>query len=193
MNDSDNSVLNISTNNSINWTSTLSGRIKIVSTSNNCTNGASSGTMTLVLNSVGNTLDSQAAQGTNTWVGHVYKWRGEVSTITPSPTTPLATKPFTGSEYVGYYTQTENFVEGFGGKNVCFPVYSNGVVRTNINTDQFAVRYKMKSTRAAGCYLVSVTGNDGVRLYINNDRVFNEWQSQTVSSFTKCIGLFGWR
>ena len=102
----------------------------------------------MVLNSVGNTQDSQTAFGTNQWVGHVYNW----STGAPpggnvSPAAIANGTPFSDAEYVGYYNvPTQNFSEGFGGNTVCFPVLSNGVVRTNIYTERFAVRYRMKST-----------------------------------------------
>ena len=172
---------------SLSWTASISGRVKILLSSNNCTNGTSGGNMTLKLNSLGNTQENQAEYGTNTWVGHIYNWTGSAPPGGASSASPTATNPFLAANYAGYYNvAAETINEGFGGNNVCFNVYSNGAVRS-IYTEQFAVRYKMKSTRPAGCYIATISGDDGLRLYVDNAKVFDEWKEQGVTKYENVL------
>ncbi len=166
---------------SITWTATFSGQIKLQLTSNNCSSSVG-GALTLIINSIGNTQDSQTAFGTDQWIGHIYNWTGSAPPGGTSPNTPTNSAPFDSSSYVGYYNvPTETFVEGFGGNYACFPVLSNGVVRTNIYTEQYAVRYRMRSTKT-GCYLINFNGDDGIRIYVDGVKVFDAWivQAPTV-------------
>ena len=168
-----------------NWISPLSGKIKVLLSRGNCSNNNDTGgALTLTLNSVGNTQDSQTAFGTDQWVGHVYNWTGTTPPGGTSPTTPsTATTPFINANYVGYYNiANETINEGFGGNTVCFPVLSDGVNLTNIYTETFAVRYRMRSTKR-GCYLLSVNGDDGVRVYVDNVLVFDAWKEQGNTTY----------
>lgn len=169
---------------SITWTSTLSGTIKVLLSKGNCVNdNTSGGALTLKLNSIGNTQDSQTAFGVNQWIGHVYNWTGSAPPGGVSPNSPTTTAPFIDANYVGNYTiNSETIAESFGGNGACFPVNSNGINLTNIYTEQYAVRYRMKSTRV-GCYMASFNGDDGVRVYIDGVRVFNEWKEQPPTSY----------
>ncbi|MEM8521191.1 T9SS sorting signal type C domain-containing protein [Flavobacterium sp. PL12] len=168
------------------WTSTLSGKIKVLLSRASCINSSNqySGTLTLTLNSVGNTQDSQTASGTDQWVGHVYNWSGSAPPGGTSPTTPTTTtSPFIDANYVGYYNiATETISENFGGDTKCFTVLVDGVNRTNIYTETFAVRYRMRSTKT-GCYFLNVNGDDGVRVYVDNVLVFNQWKEQGNTSY----------
>ena len=166
------------------WTAPFSGKIKILLSKGICVNdGSPGGALTLTLNSVGNTQDSQTAFGTDQWVGHVYNWTGSAPPGGTSPTTPSATNPFTDANYVGYYNiANETINEGFGGNTACFPVLSDGVNRTNIYTETFAVRYRMRSTKT-GCYLLNVNGDDGVRVYVDGVLVFDAWRQQGNTQF----------
>lgn len=164
------------------WVAPFSGRIKVLLSRDNCVNNnTGSGTMTLTLLAVGNNIDNPNAFGTNTWVGHVYNYAGGGSPggeNSPS-TISNTTSPFLASNYVGSYTiPTETINTGFGGNNVCFPVFSGNVNRVNMNTESFAVRYRMRSTRPAGCYLLNVNGDDGVRVYVDGALVFSRWREQ---------------
>ncbi|MCL6460965.1 MAG: LamG domain-containing protein [Flavobacterium micromati] len=173
---------------SVDYTAQFSGQIKILFSRGQCINsGGDSGLISLRLISVGNTLDSQTAFGTGNWIGHVYDWTGIAPPGGASPTSPSTTDPFTNFNYVGYYdVATENINENFGGDNVCFPVLSNGVNRTNINTQTFAVRYRMRSTKA-GCFLMNVNGDDGVRVYIDGVMVFNRWVEQSPTAYCNIL------
>ena len=175
----------------INWTATFSGDIKIIVSQGACvhTNTANV-TLRLELTAVGNTLDNLNATATDTWIGHVYNW---VGTSPPpggntSPVTPQNTYPFQDTNYVGYYNVgSETILEGFGGNGACFPVLSNGINRTNILTEVFAVRYRMTSTRPAGCYIISLRGDDGIRLYNDGALVFSEWRQQGPTNYNNVL------
>jgi len=172
-----------------NWVATLSGKIKILLSRGNCSNSnVTGGAITLTLNVVGNTQDSQTAYGTDQWVAHVYNWTGSPAPGGASPSTPSTTTiPFTSANYVGYYNvATESISDTFGGDYNCFPVYSNGVVRTNMYTEQFAVRYRMRSTKT-GCYSLSTTGDDGVRVYVDGVKVYDEWKEQSPTSYSNIL------
>ena len=170
------------------WTSTLSGQIKIIVLRNGCDNTPTNTfAVTLGIVAVGNTLDSQTAFGTDTWVGHVYNYVGGSSPGGTSPATISNADPFANAQYVGYYDlATENFSQGFGGDFACFSVLSGGTVRTNIRTDTFAVRYRMKTTKS-GCYVVTGNGDDGMRLYVNGALVFNQWNDQGPTNYENIL------
>lgn len=160
-----------------NWISPLSGRIKIKLSMDNCTTGSTGLALTLTLNSLGNTQDSQAAFGTDSWVAHVYNWTGSV---------PPA-DAFNPANYVGYFKNpTENINEGFGADTACFPVLSNEVNRVNIYTETFAVRYRMRSSKS-GYYFLNVRGDDGVRIFVDGALVFNEWKEQPPTSYCNTL------
>ena len=176
------------TGTTLTWTATLSGVIKVQLSHGACVNdNTTGGALTLTLNTVGNTFDSQTAFGTDQWIGHVYNFTGGIPPGGASPAAPATTTPFSNAQYVGYYpVTTETINEGFGGSNVCFPVLSNGVANTNIYTEQYAVRYRMKSTKT-GCYLVTIAGDDGVRLYVDGVLVANQWQDQGTTTYSNIL------
>lgn len=167
-----------------NWTSPFSGQIKVLLSKENCLNDNSNGgALTLTLNSIGNTQDDQAAAGVDKWIGHIYNWTGSAPPGGVSPTTPSVSGPFINANYVGYYNiPTESINENFGGDNNCFNVLSDEVLRSSIQTETFAVRYRMKSTKS-GCYFLNVSGDDGVRVYIDNVLVFDAWKEQSPTNY----------
>jgi len=168
-----------------NWTAPFSGQIKILLSRAGCINdNTAGGALTLSLISVGNTQDSQTTFGTNQWIGHVYNFTGGPPPGGTSPTTPsTTTSPFLAANYVGDYSiPNETISEGFGGNLACFPIMSNGSVRATMYTELFAVRYRMRSTKE-GCYLLNMTGDDGIRLYIDGVLVFNEWREQSPTNY----------
>ena len=180
----------------VNWTSTISGQIKVLLSSGSCSNDNTvGGPLTLTLLAVGNTQDDQTSFGTNNWEGHVYNYAGGGSPGGfPSPN-PLSTttSPFVGANYVGNYNIiTENFNETFGSSNACFPILSGGVNRVNMFAESFAVRYRMRSTKPAGCYVLNVNGDDGVRVYVDGALVFDRWVEQGDTSYcNNLINLTG--
>lgn len=174
---------------SITWTSTFSGQVKLLLSKGNCLNdGSAGGPLTLAINSVGNTLDSQTTFGTDKWIGHVYNWSGSNPPGgTSAPASPSATSPFITDNYVGYYIiGTETIAETFGGDKVCFPVLSANVNRTNIYTETFAVRYRMRSTKT-GYYMMNVSADDGVRVFVDGNLVLNQWKDQGVTEYCNTL------
>jgi len=158
-----------------NWTSTISGQVKILLSEEWCFNDSSAGggALSLTLNSLGDTQDSQTAYGTNSWIGHIYNSVGSA----PEPFT-------TATNYAGYYTVgTETINETFGGDNVCFSVLSNGISWTSIYTDQFAVRYRMLSTRAAGYYFMNAHADDGIRATVDGVTVLSNWSDNLDTQY----------
>lgn len=172
----------------ITWTATLSGKIKLLLSRGACSNAnAAGGALTLKLNSVGNTQDAPTAFGTDQWIGHVYNWTGTAPPGGTSPTTPTATVPFVDANYVGYYTETsDTFIQNFGSNTSCFSVNSNGLPLTTIYTEQFAVRYRMRSTKT-GCYLINFNGDDGIRVYVDGVKVFDAWKEQAPTVYQNVL------
>ena len=90
--------------------------------------------------------------GQDSWIGYVYKWTG-----TPAPTT-----------YIGYVTENAIFDRNVGSGQV------SGATRTICGTppsDNFMVRYLMKTTTVEGTYNITVGGDDGYRLYIDGQLI----------------------
>ncbi|GAA3752302.1 hypothetical protein GCM10022422_42140 [Flavobacterium ginsengisoli] len=161
---------------SFDWLSTISGRIKILLTNGNCaTNASGSRAITITLKSVGNNFDDQSAYGTNNWIGHIYTAGGEM------PTT------FTANKYLGYYRiNSESINENFGGSTNCFSFMSNSVNRAQVYTEGFAVRYRMKTTKS-GCYVITVSADDGIRLYLNGTNILDRWVEQSSTTYSNVV------
>ena len=162
----------------VNFVATFSGRIRVlVLRGTGCSStggGGTSGTLTITQTGLANNYESQNEYGLNTWVGHIYNAGGS---------SPI---PFSTPNYAGYYTTAETINENFGGDASCFPVFSNGVQRASMYTEGFAVRYKMKSTKT-GCYIITMTGDDGVRLFLNGTIVFNRWVEQGSTTYNNVL------
>jgi hypothetical protein len=106
--------------------------------------------------------------GQDSWIGYVYKWTG-----TPTPAT-----------YVGYVTEKALFDRNVGSGQV------NGETRTICGTppsDNFMVRYLMKTIIPAGTYNFTIGADDGVRLYIDGTLVnvapTNSWSDHSYVSY----------
>ena len=193
-----NTTLNIGTavaadNNSsatlTNWAAPFTGVLYIRYTNNgNCSDTSSaSSNISVIFTGGSNNFDSPLAQGTDTWIGHVY----DFSNATSVPIPPADTDAF--SNYLGSFSQpntvsgtTTSFTQNFGGDDVCFPFTAAGTSQT-LRTDTFAVRYRMRSTLAAGCYFVKVTGDDGVRLFVDGVKVFDAWTQQSSSIYDNVL------
>ena len=174
---------------SLTWTATFSGQIKVFLASTCGLSG--SNTMTLTLNSIGDKEETQNEYGNNQWIGHIYNFTGGAPPGGyPSPTTVQTTNPFASTQYAGYYpVNSETINESFGGDYTCFPVYSQGSQRASIYTETYAVRYKMKTTKN-GCYLITVWGDDGVRLYLNGQNVLDRWVEQGSTTYSNILVRF---
>jgi hypothetical protein len=60
-----------------------------------------------------------------------------------------------------------------------------------IEPDQFSVRWTRSVNFEPGRYRFMVTADDGVRLWVNNQLIIDQWQTQPVSAFSSEITLPG--
>jgi hypothetical protein len=180
---------------SITWTATMSGSIKVLLSKNCVNDNSASGTITLTLNSIGNTLDTNVVVPDDQWVGYVYNWLTTATSAPPggfpSPVTPdpiTANQPFIPSNYMGYYTIATPDIanQTFTGNDVNFPVKSNELSLVNVFTAQFAVRYKSHSTKT-GCYMATFSGDDGLRIYVDGVKIADFWKEQGTTSYPNLL------
>jgi len=115
--------------------------------------------------------DNQNSTATNSWIGHVYEG---VNFTT----------------YTGHYTEAETFDQSFGGNQNCFEVNSGAELRS-IYTETFSVKYRMNSNRQ-GLFAVNLGSDDGTRLTIDGNLVYNNWSDQGFTTRSNVlIGLTG--
>jgi hypothetical protein len=92
--------------------------------------------------------------GMNKWNGYVYTYTGN----TPETTT-----------YVGSIFENPIFDRNVGDGNITGdPTAGTDNFCGTIPNDRFYVRYLMQASTAAGTYNITIGGDDGVRLYIDN-------------------------
>ncbi len=111
---------------------------------------------------------------------------------TPTPT-PSLSNTFTGEYWNVTWTGIPNI-----------PNVPANVVRTDadinfdwaqlapasgINADDFVARWTKTETFTAGTYRFSVTADDGVRLYVDNNLVIDKWQLQGAATYTTDLVL----
>jgi len=103
--------------------------------------------------------------GNESWIGYVYtnaNWNGS------NPT-------FTGAVLKGIITQTANFNCNWGG--------SGPVLNSVTYNDHFLIRFKMKKYFVAGRHNISLSGDDGFRLIIDNgDYQCMDWSIHASST-----------
>jgi len=123
----------------------------------------------------GVSTDDQTAAGTDTWIGHVYEGTNQGVAYNGS-----------FANYFGHYTEpTETFDQSFGGDNTCFNITSNSI-NQSIFTATFSVRYRMNSTKK-GLYTVNVGSDDGGRLTIDGNLIYNDWSDHGVNDHTNVL------
>jgi hypothetical protein len=118
-------------------------------------------TTSVVVNTYSNSTDDQTTAGNNSWIGHIYNG-----------------KSF--DNYIGYFTEAEQFAEVFGGDATCFPV-SSSFGTSSIYTEKFSVRFNMNSTKK-GLYVVDMGSDDGSKLTIDGNVVYNNWTDQAFNT-----------
>ncbi|MDX6180810.1 T9SS sorting signal type C domain-containing protein [Flavobacterium sp. Fl-77] len=181
---------NASANNtgvSLNWTATYTGEVRVQFNDNaNCGNSANNTvTITAAYTGGSNSSDSQTAEGTNSWIGHVYDFSNSTVAVPPSDANAFA-------NYLGSFNQanavtgtTTAFSQSYGGTDNCFAFTAGGTTQS-FRTDTFAVRYRMTST-LVGCYMVTIAGDDGVRLYVDGVKVFDAWTQQSSTTYQNVL------
>lgn len=123
-----------------------------------------------------NTVDNAGSSGANAWTGHAYN-RSDAGTQ------PSDANAFT--RYVGYTSQAETFSENFGGSSNCFNVLSQSAAQIKLNSEYFAMRYRMQSSRVKGCYVADIRSDEGARLTVDGIKVFDRWIEQSATTYSK--------
>jgi hypothetical protein len=59
----------------------------------------------------------------------------------------------------------------------------------HVNEDDFSVRWSRKVILAEGLYRFTVTGDDGVRLYVNGKKLIDRWRNQKRATHSREIQL----
>ncbi len=59
----------------------------------------------------------------------------------------------------------------------------------NVNTDDFSVRWMRKLIIPGGLYRFTVTGDDGVRFFVNGRKLIDEWRNQSQTTFNATVYL----
>jgi len=185
------SASSTNTSASLDWTASFTGVLRIEFTATNCQTNANTDTLTATFIGGTNTVDNPNLAGTNSWIGHVYDFTNN-SDIVPVP--PSDTNAF--ANYLGSFTQTNTvsgstilFNNNYGGDDNCYSFTAGGTGHS-FRTDTFAIRYRMNTTATvypAGCYLVNITGDDGVRLFIDGVLVFNSWIQQSTTNYDNLL------
>ena len=76
-------------------------------------------------------------------------------------------------------------------QNVDFDWGWNSPAAGTISQDNFSVRWSRNLDLPAGNYRFTVTVDDGVRLYVNNAHIINEWREQSRTTYSSEIYLPG--
>ncbi|MFJ1431153.1 hypothetical protein ACILE2_10190 [Capnocytophaga canimorsus] len=102
----------------------------------------------------------------NKWRGYFYKGANQ------SDTPPLPSK------YLGYFDLPESF--NTVTNSTLFQIYSQGstIPRLLADSDYFLIRFFMRSTRK-GLYYVNLGADDGTRLEIDNNLVYDNWDNKS--------------
>jgi hypothetical protein len=104
------------------------------------------------------------------------------------------TPPVTGGGWFGEYF-TNQWVSGApaltrGDSAINFN-WGNGAPAAGIPADHFSVRWSQTVNAAPGRYRVSVTADDGVRVWVNNNLVIDEWRENQNKTFQRELDLPG--
>ncbi|AXB55751.1 Ig-like domain-containing protein [Flavobacterium fluviale] len=134
-------------------------------------NGINYSTATVTVNVTCQLTGDQIAFGSDQWNGYVYKLANNAA-IPPNVTYPALPNSSIAT-YVGIVTENKNFDRNIGSGAIT-GVTSNFGCATAPN-DRFFVRYKMRTTLAAGKYSILLAGDDGTRLYIDNQLIVTRW------------------
>ncbi len=66
-----------------------------------------------------------------------------------------------------------------------------GSPASGINADNFSVRWTRSLSLEPGTYRFTVTSDDGVRLWVNNQLVVDRWRDQTATTYVADVALSG--
>ncbi|MDO8583523.1 MAG: PA14 domain-containing protein [bacterium] len=111
-----------------------------------------------------------------------------LTTPTPTPTTPA---PVDGT-YSGQYFDNRN-LSGTPKltRNDSFIQFNwdQGSPDPSILSDNFSVKWTRTVTLDSGTYHFTTTSDDGVRMYVDNQKIIDKWQDQGSTTYTADISL----
>jgi len=116
--------------------------------------------------------------GSDSWIGHVYDGTNQNRAFNQ-----------TFSNYIGGYTEALSFDRNFGGNTNNFQL-GTGTCAPSVNTETFSVRYKMNST-SKGLYSLNIGSDDGTRLNVDGELVYNDWNNHSYRNQNILIRLSG--
>jgi len=163
------------------FTSPLSGQIRVlINRQSDCSSAATTGlTVNTNVISSNNTQDNPAAAGTDSWIGHLYDTQNTATRfdnylgyfLVPG----FGGNPDTFQEMFG---TTGSFPDGANDDNMTFNIYSNSSVRAKMLDANFAVRFRMNSTKR-GFYRFDAASDDGIRLSVDGTSVYDHWDDHS--------------
>jgi arabinogalactan endo-1,4-beta-galactosidase len=117
----------------------------------------------------------------------------QVPTVEPTttPTAPPSSNPGNGSGLLGEY------FDGTGLSNLVFtridPVidmnWGDGSPDSSIQADNFSIRWTGKiEARMTETYTITTRSDDGMRVWINNQQIINDWNDHTAGPDTEASG-----
>jgi glucose/arabinose dehydrogenase len=111
-------------------------------------------------------------------------------TIVPSPTSVPSPSPSTPPSTGGYLGEYFDTISLSGSAKVARSDadinfdWGYGSPAVGIPADNFSVRWTKTTHFAAGTYTFTMSGDDGIRLYIDNQLVLNKWFDQAATQYT---------
>ncbi len=109
----------------------------------------------------------------------------------PVPATPVTT-PVTTSSWTAEYFPNVN-LNGSPTAIVteASPSHNWGINApfASMNADNFSVRWSSTQYLDGSTYQISVSADDGVRVYVDNIAYINEWQGATAQTYTSLLNL----
>lgn len=121
---------------------------------------------------------TESQSGNNSWIGHVYDGTNQNTAFTQNFT-----------NYIGGYTEALSFDQNFGGDQNDFRL-GVGTCNPSINTETFSIRYRMKSS-LTGLYALNIGADDGSRLSIDGQLVYNDWNDHAYRNSNVLLNLTG--
>ncbi len=138
--------------------------------------GITSQTFEIITNT--NLVYSETEIGDDSWIGHVYDGTNQNRAFN---------QDFTS--YVGGYTENLSFDQNFGGNQNNFQL-GTGSCAPSVITEAFAVRYRMNSS-FKGLYYVNIGSDDGTRLNVDGELVYNDWSNHAYRNQNILMSLSG--
>jgi lysophospholipase L1-like esterase/RNase P/RNase MRP subunit p29 len=122
-------------------------------------------------------------------------WAAPVNALlnNPAPTPTATPSPGSGDFAVQYYNNINLSGTPVLSRNEAAinNNWGTGSPHASVNNDNFSARWTTSQTLEAGDYEFAVTADDGVRLYINQALVIDQWKDQGPTTYKANVQLSG--